>query len=111
MTSDVSARHVVCDAGPTKVRRKWKKGVIPYVLPSTSVSNLTTSVSLSNFQNPLISYRNLCFKSINAYMGNLRDIVFILLERNIYIEKVLKFVDPNRNDICCIYAAYPNDYT
>ena len=43
MTSDVSARRVVCDAGPTKARRKWKKGVIPYVLPSTSVSNLTTS--------------------------------------------------------------------
>ncbi len=29
MTSDVSARHVLCDAGPTKVWRKLKEGSSP----------------------------------------------------------------------------------
>ena len=91
--------------------KKWKEGVIPYILPSTSRTLTLLRAHLSNFQNHSIFKVKILFNTINSYMGNLRDIVFILLERNIYIEKVLKFVDPNRNDICCIYAAYPNDYT
>ena len=78
MTSDVSARHVVCDAGPTKVRKKWKKGVIPYILPSTSRALRTTSCAPSNFQNHSIFKVKILFNTINSYMGNLRDIVFIL---------------------------------
>ena len=78
MTSDVSARHVVCDAGPTKVRRKWKKGVTPYVLPSTSVALASLPAHPSNFQNHSIFKVKILFNTINSYMGNLRDIVFIL---------------------------------
>ena len=75
MTLDVSARHVVCDAGPTKVRKKWKEGVIPYVLPSTSE---LTSELFYVFQNHSIFKVKILFNTINSYMGNLRDIVFIL---------------------------------
>ena len=87
MTSDVSARHVVCDAGPTKVRRKLKKGVIPYLLPSTSGSRNHLVEPFYVFQNHSIFKVKILFNTINSYMGNLRDIVFILLERNIYIQK------------------------
>ena len=78
MTSDVSARHVVCGAGPTKVRKKWKEGVIPYVLPSTSRTLTLLRAHLSNFQNHSIFKVKILFNTINSYMGNLRDIVFIL---------------------------------
>ena len=56
MTSDVSARHVVCDAGPTKVRRKWKKGVTPYVLPSTSVALASLHAHPSNIQKISVNF-------------------------------------------------------
>ena len=69
MTLDVSARHVVCDAGPTKVRKKWKEGVIPYVLPSTS-SHRTLLFAPSNFQNHSIFKVKILFNTINLYMGN-----------------------------------------
>ena len=75
MTLDVSARHAVCDAGPTKVRKKLKEGVIPYVLPSTSE---LTSELFYVFQNHPIFKVKILFNTINSYMGNLRDIIFIL---------------------------------
>ena len=45
MTSDVSARHVVCHAGSTKVRKKLKKGSSPMYylqLPSHSYHFMRT---------------------------------------------------------------------
>ena len=110
MTLDVSARDVVCDVGSTK-GEEVEGGGHPLCITFHFRTLHTTSAHPSNFQNHSIFKVKILFNTINSYMGNLRYIVFIHLERNIYIEKVLKFVDLNRNDICCIYAAYPNDYT
>ena len=79
MTSDVSARHVVCDVGPTKGEEVEEGGHPLYITfhfgPLTSTSDLN-----SNFQNHSIFKVKILFNTINSYMGNLRDIVFIALE-------------------------------